>query len=201
MFACCSRRSYVVRGRGGSLRFEDCFRHERKIPPPASCPSISSPPQTCAASLTAAAEYRAWPITRSPPTSSKLTSTPRTHFSRPRTGRLVSRGTSLRARSQNSLCFAVLSGHRQIGFARVITDKATFAYLADVYVLQEHRGKGLAKRLLAAIGEHPELQGLRRKMLVTRDAHDLYTQFGFKSLAHSDRFMEAVAPNAYRPNT
>lgn len=100
----------------------------------------------------------------------------------------------------NSLCFAVLHGDRQIGFARVITDKATFAYLADVYVLQEHRGKGLSKRMLAAIGEHPELQGLRRKVLVTRDAHGLYTQFGFKSLAHPDRFMEIVAPNAYRLN-
>jgi GNAT superfamily N-acetyltransferase len=78
---------------------------------------------------------------------------------------------------------------------------SAFGYPAcDVYVLQEHRGKGLSKRMLAAISEHPDLQGLRRKLLVTRDAHGLYTQFGFKSLAHPDRFMELVAPNAYRHN-
>lgn len=98
----------------------------------------------------------------------------------------------------NSLCFAVRHGDCQVGFARVITDKATFAYLSDVYVLEEHRGKGLSKRLLAAIGAHPELQGLRRKLLVTRDAHALYAQFGFKSVAHPDRFMESVAPNSCR---
>ena len=97
----------------------------------------------------------------------------------------------------NSLCFAVLSGSEQVGFARVITDKATFAYLADVYVLQTHRGKGLAKRLVEAIQLHPELQGLRRFMLATLDAHDLYAKFGFTPLSAPSRFMERHNPNVY----
>ena len=90
----------------------------------------------------------------------------------------------------NSLAFGILRGDEQVGFGRVITDKATFAYLADVYVLEAHRGKGLAKRLLEAIQAHDDLQGLRRFLLATRDAHGLYAQFGFRELAHPTRMME-----------
>ncbi len=97
----------------------------------------------------------------------------------------------------NSLCFAIFCDESQVGFARVVTDKATFAYLADVYVLEEHRGKGLSKRLMEAVRAHPDLQGLRRMMLATRDAHGLYSQFGFKPLSAPERFMEIHAPNAY----
>jgi GNAT superfamily N-acetyltransferase len=97
----------------------------------------------------------------------------------------------------NSLCFAILAGTEQVGFARVVTDKATFAYLADVYVLESHRGRGLAKRLVHAIQGHPDLQGLRRFMLATRDAHTLYAQFGFTPLSVPSRFMELHNPDAY----
>ncbi len=95
----------------------------------------------------------------------------------------------------NSLGFAVLHGESQVGFARVVTDRATFAYLADVYILEEHRGRGLSKRLMETIIAHPDLQGLRRMILATRDAHGLYAQFGFTALAAPDRFMERHAPN------
>jgi GNAT superfamily N-acetyltransferase len=97
----------------------------------------------------------------------------------------------------NSLCFGILHEGEQVGFARVITDKATFAYLADVYVLPEHRGKGLSRRLMEQIVRHPDLQGLRRMMLATRDAHALYAKFGFKPLAAPERIMEVHDPNAY----
>ena len=97
----------------------------------------------------------------------------------------------------NSLCFGILRGEEQVGFARVITDKATFAYLADVYVLEAHRGKGLSKRLLEVVQAHEDLQGLRRFMLVTKDAQGLYAQFGFKELAHPSRMMEKVSPDVY----
>ncbi len=97
----------------------------------------------------------------------------------------------------NSLCFGVLFGSEQVGFARVITDKATFAYLADVYVLEAHRGRGLARRLMDEVMRHPELQGLRRFILATRDAHGLYSKYGFKPLASPDRIMEIHNPNAY----
>jgi GNAT superfamily N-acetyltransferase len=105
--------------------------------------------------------------------------------------------TTVQKAFDNSLCFAVLAGSEQVGFARVVTDKATFAYLADVYVLESHRGKGLAKRMVQAIQAHPELQGLRRFMLATRDAHSLYAQFGFTALSSPVRFMELHNPNAY----
>jgi GNAT superfamily N-acetyltransferase len=98
----------------------------------------------------------------------------------------------------NSLCFGLFRGQEQVGLARVITDKATFAYLADVYVLEAHRGQGLAKWLLQVIQAHPELQGLRRFMLATSDAHGLYGQFGFEPLANPSRIMEMVKPNVYR---
>jgi GNAT superfamily N-acetyltransferase len=97
----------------------------------------------------------------------------------------------------NSLCFAALSEREQVGFARVVTDKATFAYLADVYVLQAHRGQGLAKRMVEAVQKHPDLQGLRRFMLATRDAHDLYSRFGFSPLSAPSRFMELHNPDVY----
>jgi GNAT superfamily N-acetyltransferase len=98
---------------------------------------------------------------------------------------------------ENSLCVAVLQGGRQLAFARVVTDRATFAYLADVYVLEEFRGRGLSKRMLEALFAHPELQGLRRTMLVTRDAHGLYAGFGFTPLAHPERVMERHDPGIY----
>ena len=90
----------------------------------------------------------------------------------------------------NSICFGLYQGESQVGFARVVTDKASFAYLADVYVLEEHRGQGLSKRLVAEILAHPELQGLRRFLLATADAHGLYAQFGFNALARPQNMME-----------
>lgn len=99
----------------------------------------------------------------------------------------------------NSLCVGCYLEKVQVGFARVITDQATFAYLADVYVLQEHRGHGLSTAMLVRLFERPELQGLRRILLVTRDAHPLYEKFGFTSLAAPTRFMERHNPNAYGP--
>jgi len=100
---------------------------------------------------------------------------------------------------ENSLAFGILRDQEQVGFARVVTDKATFAYLADVYVLEAHRGKGLSKRLLQEILAHEELQGLRRFLLATKDAHGLYAQFGFKELANPSRMMEKWNVNAYNP--
>jgi N-acetylglutamate synthase-like GNAT family acetyltransferase len=97
----------------------------------------------------------------------------------------------------NSLCFGVLLDGAQVGFARVVTDRATFAYLADVFVLEEHRGKGLARKLLEAILAHPDLQGLRRTMLITRDAHGLYERCGFAIAKAPERIMEITRPNAY----
>jgi GNAT superfamily N-acetyltransferase len=91
---------------------------------------------------------------------------------------------------EHSLCFGVYHEQTQVGFARVITDRATFAYLADVFIVEQHRGSGLGKWLVEAIVTHPELRGLRRWILVTRDAHDLYRQYGFMSLRNPERFME-----------
>jgi GNAT superfamily N-acetyltransferase len=91
---------------------------------------------------------------------------------------------------ENSICFGVYAeGGEQIGFARVVSDRATFAWLADVYIESEHRGHGLGKRLVAAVLDHPELQGLRRWMLGTADAHELYRRFGFDGLQDVQRFM------------
>lgn len=97
----------------------------------------------------------------------------------------------------NSICFGVYDGDRQIGFARVVSDRATFAYVGDVFVLGEYRGKGLSKRLMAEVVSHPDLQGLRRWLLATRDAHGLYSQFEFESLRFPERWMERTAPGAY----
>ena len=96
-----------------------------------------------------------------------------------------------------SLAFALLDGDRTIGFARLVTDRATFAYLADVYVLDAYRGRGLGKRLVAEVMAHPDVQGLRRIMLVTRDANGLYAQFGFGPLEAPERHMEIVRKNVY----
>ena len=98
---------------------------------------------------------------------------------------------------QNSLCFGVYLGDQQVGFARVITDYATFAYIADVYVVTEYRRQGLAKWLMNVIREHPELQGLRRWLLVTRDAHGLYSGAGFRALENPDRWMEIRDRDVY----
>lgn len=99
---------------------------------------------------------------------------------------------------QESLCFGVYCGSEQIGFARVVTDKATFAYLADVFILEPHKGKGLSKKLMAFISSHPDLQGLRRFMLATSDAHGLYAQFGFRELGNPPSYMEILRPNVYQ---
>ncbi|HET9791291.1 MAG TPA: GNAT family N-acetyltransferase [Candidatus Angelobacter sp.] len=98
---------------------------------------------------------------------------------------------------RNSLCFGIYTGNRQVGFARVITDRATFAYLGDVFVLPEHRGQGLSKWMMECIMAHPELQGLRRWSLLTRDAHGLYQQFGFTELKSPQRWMERHDPEIY----
>ncbi len=97
----------------------------------------------------------------------------------------------------NSMCFGVYDGERQVAFARVVSDKATFAYIGDVFVVEEYRGRGVSKLLMQHIVEHPELQGLRRWVLATRDAHGLYEQFEFAPLRHPERWMEKTAPNAY----
>ena len=98
----------------------------------------------------------------------------------------------------NSLCFGLYRNAEQVGFARVVTDKATFAYLADVFVLDAHRGKGLSKWLMQVVIEHPDLQGLRRFMLGTKDAHGLYKQFEFAELANPSRMMEILKLDVYR---
>jgi len=106
----------------------------------------------------------------------------------------------------NSLCFGLFckdeqtSGSKQVGFGRLITDKATFAFLADVFVLKEHRGKGLSKWLMRTIQCHPELQNLRRWLLTTKDAHGLYEQLGWKKLSedYASRFMIQHDPDVYK---
>ena len=97
-----------------------------------------------------------------------------------------------------SLCFGLLDGERQIGFARVISDYTTFAFLADVFVLPGYRGRGLGKWLIECVVSHPDLRGLRRWLLATRDAHGLYRQFGFTALKSPEVFMERHDPNVYR---
>lgn len=92
----------------------------------------------------------------------------------------------------NSLCVGAFDGDAQVGFLRVITDYATFAYLADVFVLPSHRGRGISKEIMKAAMDHPELQGLRRWHLVTRDAHGLYAQFGFAALDAPERHMGII---------
>ena len=98
----------------------------------------------------------------------------------------------------HSLCFGVYRGGRQVGFARAVTDSATFAWLADVFIVPEQRGHGLGKKLIAAVVAHPQLQGLRRFLLGTADAHGLYAQFGFGPIKHVERFMEIKPENPYK---
>lgn len=98
---------------------------------------------------------------------------------------------------ENSICFGVYFEGRQIGFARVVSDQTTFAYIGDVYVLDEFRGRGLSKWLMEIIISYPDLQGLRRWLLATRDAHGLYAQYEFTPLKAPERWMERAAPNAY----
>jgi GNAT superfamily N-acetyltransferase len=100
----------------------------------------------------------------------------------------------------NSLCFGLFDGAEQIGLARVITDRATFAYLCDVYVLEAYRGRGLGKWLIETVMAHPDLQGLRRFQLVTRDAHGLYSRHGFATPNHPDRHMEIFKHGMYLDN-
>ncbi|EKO5176814.1 GNAT family N-acetyltransferase [Vibrio vulnificus] len=109
----------------------------------------------------------------------------------------IPRSTLVKALS-NSFCFGVFdSVGSHVGFARLITDKATFAYLADVFILESHRGKGLSKWLVQTIVEHPELQGLRRMVLATKDAHGLYEQYGFKAIENPEMLMQIWHPNVY----
>jgi GNAT superfamily N-acetyltransferase len=104
---------------------------------------------------------------------------------------------TVRQSIEQSLCFGLYDAGQQVGFARVVTDCTTFAYLADVFIVESHRGQGLSKQLMTAIRQHPRLQNLRRWMLVTRDAHSLYAQSGFSSLSAPERVMECVDPDIY----
>jgi len=99
---------------------------------------------------------------------------------------------------EHSLCFGIYDGSgAQVGFARVVSDFATIAYLGDVFVLESHRGCGLGKWMMECIVQHPALQGLRRWILLTRDAHGLYSQFGFTPPKSADRYMELHRPDVY----
>lgn len=98
----------------------------------------------------------------------------------------------------NSLCFGVYLHNAQVGFARLVTDRATFAYLADVFVLEPHRGRGLSRALMEVIVAHPQVQGLRRWLLATRDAHGLYRKFGFVDLANPALFLTRHDPDVYQ---
>jgi GNAT superfamily N-acetyltransferase len=98
---------------------------------------------------------------------------------------------------KNSLCFGLYHESRQIGFARMVTDRATFAWLGDVFVLDAYRGEGLGKWMIESLLKHPDLQGLRRILLGTRDAHGLYTQYGFTPLSDPSRFLEIHRANLY----
>jgi N-acetylglutamate synthase-like GNAT family acetyltransferase len=99
---------------------------------------------------------------------------------------------------RNSLCFGVYRARKQVGFARVISDFATYAYVGDVFVIDEYRGHGLGKLVMQCIIKHPALQGLRRWGLLTRDAHGLYSKYGFKPLKSPERHMEIHNPDVYK---
>lgn len=101
----------------------------------------------------------------------------------------------------HSLCFGVYKDKKQIGFARVISDYATFGYLCDVIISQDEQSKGAGKMLMEFIMKHPDLKGLRRFMLATRDAHTLYTKYGFTKLQNPDRIMEITIPDPYSEST
>ena len=107
---------------------------------------------------------------------------------------------TVRRSLDGSLCFALLHNDKQVGFARVISDLATVAYLGDVFVLEGYRGQGLSKWLMECVSSHPDLQGLRRWILATSDAHGLYEKYGFTALSKSHMFMERHNPNVYARN-
>lgn len=109
----------------------------------------------------------------------------------------IPRDTLVRA-IVGSLCFGVYEGDAQVGFARVVTDRATFAYLCDVFVLPEFRGRGLSKWLMECVVAHPDLTGLRRFVLVTKDAHGLYAKFGFETPVDPTGYMHVHRPDVYR---
>lgn len=99
---------------------------------------------------------------------------------------------------KHSLCFGIYADKEQVGIARVITDYTTYAYLCDVFIAEEFRGAGLGKWLVECIMAHPDLQGLRRFSLLTRDAHELYRRFGFSELKDPGRYMEIARPGMYK---
>ena len=109
----------------------------------------------------------------------------------------ISRETVERA-LQTSFCFGVYEGDRQVGFARVITDFATFAYVCDFFIVESHRGRGLAKWLISSILDCPEIHGLQRTCIVTAEAHGLYRQMGFMSVQRPDAYLELVNKDAYK---
>ena len=113
----------------------------------------------------------------------------RSYWAKDRSLEVVNRGID------NSLSFGIYRGAQQVGFGRVVTDYATFAWVADVFVLEEFRGHGLGKWLMEVMLSHPRLQGFRRWALSTRDAHELYRSFGFNELARPERWMERPDPN------
>lgn len=106
--------------------------------------------------------------------------------------------TTVQKSVEGSLCFGVFKEEQMIGFARVITDKATFGYLADVFIDEAYRGRGLSKWLMEVIIQHPDLQGLRRLLLATRDAHGLYRRFGFTDLTYPELYMQIHNPDVYK---
>jgi GNAT superfamily N-acetyltransferase len=105
---------------------------------------------------------------------------------------------TVRRSIEGSLCFGMYDKEKQIGFARVITDKATFGYLADVFIDENYRGKGLSKWLMQVIMSYPGLQGLRRLLLATRDAHGLYAKYGFQELTNPQTWMQLHKPEVYK---
>jgi len=113
----------------------------------------------------------------------------RSYWAQGRSVEVIKRGID------NSLNFGVYKGDQQIGFARVVTDYATFAWLADVFLLEDYRGQGIGKWLVEVILAHPQLQGFRRWALATKDAHELYRSFGFDELRRPERWMERPDPN------
>ncbi|MGH7493923.1 MAG: GNAT family N-acetyltransferase [bacterium] len=117
----------------------------------------------------------------------------RAYWAQGRTRKIIQRSF------QNSICFGLYTGTTQVGFARVISDCATFAYLCDVFVDESHRGKGLGKWLVSVVMSHPDLQGLRRWSLATRDAHELYRPLGWTEIRHPETWMEILSPPAPEP--
>jgi GNAT superfamily N-acetyltransferase len=105
---------------------------------------------------------------------------------------------TLRRALENSLCFGISRAGRLAAFGRVITDRATYAYLSDVFVVEAERGRGLSKWMMEHVIAHPELQGLRRFALMTKDAHKLYEKFGFSLSKTPERYMESVNPDVYK---